>query len=75
MTKFIKKNFDKSGQWLYYKVDGQQVFVARLRNRKQFTPFINFLIDNFTVEEYFTLKRTGLAPLEVVKTKGYESVL
>ena len=35
--------------------------------------FKKFLRENFTVEEYFQLLDSGMAPLTVLETKGYVS--
>ena len=66
--KFIKENFTTSGEWISY----NRRFVARTRSGGQ-KQFINFLIKNFEVEEYFDMYNNGLAPLEILHTKGFIS--
>ena len=68
MTKFVNKNFDYDGMYLKY--DGK--FVARFKYGGM-VAFKKFLRDNFTVEEYFGLLESGMAPLKVLETKGYVS--
>ena len=68
MTKFVNKNFNYDGMYLKY--DGK--FVARFKYGGM-VAFKKFLRDNFTVEEYFGLLDTGMAPLKVLETKGYVS--
>lgn len=68
MTKFVNKNFKYDGMYLKY--DGK--FVARFKYGGM-VAFKKFLRDNFTVEEYFGLLDTGMAPLKVLETKGYVS--
>ena len=66
MTKFVNKNFNYDGMYLKY--DGK--FVARFKYGGM-VAFKKFLRDNFTVEEYFGLLESGMAPLKVLETKGY----
>ena len=68
MTKFDNKRFDYDGMYLKY--DGK--FVARFKYGGMVS-FKKFLRDNFTVEEYFDLLDSGMAPLKVLETKGYVS--
>lgn len=68
MTKFDNKNFDYN--YMYLKYDGR--FVARFKYGG-LVSFKKFLRDNFTVEEYFDLLDSGMAPLKVLETKGYVS--
>ena len=68
MTKFVNKNFKYDGMYLKY--DGK--FVARFKYGGM-VAFKKFLRDNFTVEEYFGLLESGMAPLKVLETKGYVS--
>ena len=50
-------------------------FVARFkRNKKDRASFTKFLIANFTCEEYFGhMEKFNMAPLEVLRGKGYET--
>ena len=68
MTKFVNKNFNYDGMYLKY--DGK--FVARFKYGGM-VAFKKFLRDNFTVEEYFDLLDSGMAPMKVLETKGYVS--
>jgi hypothetical protein len=68
MTKFVNKNFKYDGMYLKY--DGK--FVARFKYGGM-VAFKKFLRENFTVEEYFGLLDSGMAPLKVLETKGYVS--
>lgn len=69
-TKFNKANFTTGEYLMYGGVCG--AFIARFKyNRKIRTSFINFLVKNFTVEEYQSELAKGLAPLEILRAKGY----
>ena len=75
MTKFVNKNFDFNGEYLFYRVPGEEFrrFVARFKYGGMVS-FKKFLRDNFTVEEYFDLlENQDLPPLKVLETKGYVS--
>lgn len=68
MTKFIKENFEISGQWIHY--NGK--FIARVRSGSKVS-YVNFIVKNFEVEEYFNLYNSGMAPLTILETKGFIS--
>ena len=74
-TKFKKELFDYSAGWLTYRKDikSRPEFVARFKYNKSDKPsFVKFLIQNFTVEEYFDLTNNkGYAPLQALFLKGY----
>ena len=73
MTKFVNKNFNYNGEYLFYRVPGEEFkrFVARFK-RGGMVSFKKFLRDNFTVEEYFDLlENQDLPPLKVLEIKGY----
>ena len=75
MTKFVNKNFNYNGEYLFYRVPGEEFkrFVARFKYGG-LVAFKKFLRENFTVEEYFDLlENQDLPPLLVLKTKGYVS--
>lgn len=75
MTNFVNKNFDYNGEYLFYRVPGEEFkrFVARFKYGGMVS-FKKFLRDNFTVEEYFDLlENQDLPPLKVLQTKGYVS--
>ena len=73
MTKFVNKNFETSGPYLWYRVNGGLFFVARFKYGGM-VAFKKFLRENFTVEEYFDLlENEDMAPLKVLETKGYVS--
>lgn len=67
-NRFKNINFQYNGMYLQY--DGK--FVARFKYGGM-VAFKKFLRENFTVEEYFGLLDSGLAPLKVLETKGYVS--
>ena len=67
---FDNKDFDYDGMYLIYKDRRKRRFVARFKNGGM-VAFKKFLRENFTVEEYFGLLDDGMAPLEVLETKGY----
>jgi len=70
MTKFVVSRFVKSGDHVMY--DGK--FVARFKYRAgDRSYFLKFLRQNFTVEEYFSMLNSGMAPAKVLETKGYVS--
>ena len=69
-TNFDNKKFTTGNEYLHYGDDHR--FVARFKNGGK-AAFKKFLRDNFTVEEYFALLDSGLAPLKVLETKGYVS--
>lgn len=65
MSKFIKERFTGT-EYVSY---GDR-FVARFKRGGR-GPFLSFLAKNFTVEEYFALLDSGLAPLQALETRGY----
>lgn len=73
MTQFNKDNFEYHGGYLHYKEDNNnKLFIARFRNGGK-PQFQAFLVKNFTVEEYKTMYMSGMAPLQILQTKGYIS--
>jgi hypothetical protein len=75
MTRFDNKQFDYNGEYLFYRVPGEELkrFVARFK-RGGMVSFKKFLRDNFTVEEYFDLlENQDLSPGKILETKGYVS--
>ena len=71
--KFTKDNLQiKKGDNCNYIFFGPK-FVARLKyGAKTSAPsFRRFLIDNFTVEEYFERITNNEMPLDILKSKGY----
>ena len=70
MSKFDKTQFNFDGMYFTYGIDRK--FVARFKTSGM-AHFRSFLIKNFTVEEYFSLADTGMAPLTILETKGYIS--
>lgn len=72
MTAFQKDRFNYYGMWVHYITeDGERKFVARFKYRPVEKRMINFIIKNFTVEEYFGLLEAGEPPLRIVESKGY----
>lgn len=67
MTKFVKADFTR-GMYAMY----QGKFVARFKHGGR-TPFLAFLVKNFTVEEYFARLEAGEMPLNILESKGYVS--
>jgi hypothetical protein len=67
MTKFDKDTFNWDGMYLTYGQDRK--FVARFKNSGM-ASFRNFLVQNFSVEEYF-LMQVWMSPLEILATKGF----
>lgn len=83
MTAFNKDNFDMghgSERWvMYHKGEKPSYmvrpsFVARFKYGKAATTakhFVKFLINNFTVEEYFGRLDAGETPMRILESKGY----
>jgi hypothetical protein len=70
MTKFNKDDFNYHGGFLTYGTEHK--FVARFKyNKRDRVGFVNFLVKNFSVEEYFTALEVNHAPSQVLRTKGY----
>lgn len=65
MTKFDASKFMGTE---YVTYDG--AFVARFKRGGRGS-FIKFLVKNFTVEEYFQQLAAGVAPLTVLRNRGY----
>ena len=69
---FIKENFSYSGGYLTYDDGVDRHFIARFKYvpKSSATKFMNFLIKNYTCEEY--LERADKeAPLKILESKGY----
>jgi hypothetical protein len=49
---------------------GKDLFIARHKYKKPGVGYINFIIKNFTVEEWVEAVKTN-APLKVMESKGY----
>lgn len=48
------------------------MFIARFKyGRKPFKTWINFIVKNFTVEEWATLEKQGESPVGIMKSKGF----
>lgn len=73
MTMFQKDLFESSGEYITYFAGGERSkVVARFKYQKNGkAPFINCLIKNFTVEEYFSRMEAGEAPLKIAESKGF----
>ena len=74
MWRFKKEKFNFSGGYLTYHADPKKhgVFVARFKYRNgpvTMSKFRNFLIKNFTVEEYFKASE-ATSPIQAVMDKG-----
>ena len=74
MTTFAKENFHFSGGYLTYHVipSDRPRFVARFKyQRGDCGPFMTFLRNNFTIEEYFSAVDGGESPLKILEAKGF----
>ena len=78
MTRFVKEQFLKSGEYVEYCLDpmpcawDRRKFVARFKYvRGAKASFIKFLINNFTVEEYFARMDQNEGPTKILESKGY----
>ena len=68
--KFEKTNFNFHGGYLTYNSE----FIARFKyNSRDRGPFVTFLCKKFTVEEYTEMYKSGVAPLQILRSKGYIS--
>lgn len=68
---FVKENFCYHNGYLTY--NGAR-FVARFKygaQKGRKAKFVKFLIENFTVEEYFAAYDAGKAPLQILEEKGF----
>lgn len=77
MTKFTKENLKKDGDYLLFtNSDNKSTIVARFKYgaKTSIPSFRKFLIDNFTVEEYFERIINDEMPLNILKSKGYLSL-
>tara|TARA_R100000664_G_scaffold20327_2_gene29524 strand:+ start:158 stop:430 length:273 start_codon:yes stop_codon:yes gene_type:complete len=76
-TYFQKEQFSWDGMYLHY--GENRDFIARFKyGRKPYKTWINFLVKNFTVEEYLGLIKNhhmmnGLTPLAALESKGFKS--
>ena len=70
MTAFQKNLFNNDHGWVTYGPDRK--FVARFKYApRPVGTFINFLIKNFSMEEYFGRLDKGESPLPILESKGY----
>jgi hypothetical protein len=69
MTKFVKENFIKDGEYVYYGQYSMKNFVARFKHRGPITKakFLKELIANHSVESYFAGMAEGKAPLAILR--------
>lgn len=75
MEKFNREQFDIDGGWVWYDLNGKNVFIARFKYNKSLQGrFVTFLKNNFTVSEYLSLYETGMSPMAILRTKGFQSV-
>lgn len=74
---FIKENFHFDSEYLVYgpHMYGKDTrFVARFkRNKRDRSSFIKFLMQNFTVEDYFSALEAGATPAGILRTRGWVS--
>lgn len=78
MTRFVKDQFKKNGEYVQYCLDpmpcawDRRKFVARFKYvRGSKASFLAFLVKNFTVEEYFGRMDKGESPNDILESKGY----
>lgn len=73
MTKFNKETLTVNGENIYFFNGERCQVVARFKYgaKTSRTPFVNFLIKNFTVEEYFARVSAGESPLKIAESKGF----
>jgi hypothetical protein len=72
MVQFNTKNLVRDGETIYYKTDNGNEFVARFKyNSWLATRFMKFLRSNVTVERYFEELKSGVAPLSIIKKRGF----
>jgi hypothetical protein len=73
---FIKQNFHFDGEYLVYgpaMYSKDSRFVARFkRNKRDRSSFTKFLMQNFTVDEYFSALKI-YAPSRILTAKGWIS--
>jgi|TARA_R100000655_G_scaffold4209_2_gene13668 hypothetical protein len=75
MQNFTKQNLIKIGDSIYF-IDekNNKIFVARFKHvSSNAKSFINHLIKNWTVQNYFAELDNDVAPLRIVKKTGYIS--
>jgi hypothetical protein len=72
MSTFHQSGFNFDGMYLSYTtVEGERKFVARFKTGGM-ASFRNFLIKNFSIQEYFTMMEDkDMGPLTILATKGY----
>lgn len=73
---FIKSNFsfDGSSKEVYVNYEGR--FIARFKYKApkaNANKFIKFLIENFSVNEYFSEVDKGIPPMKILNAKGFVS--
>lgn len=75
MTAFTNDNLWMSGDCLMYLVYGETPrFIARFKYGKRgLGSFKKFLMQNFTMEEYFAEMDKRIPPLRILESKGYVS--
>lgn len=72
MTKFTKETLTvNSENIMFFNGERCQVIARFKYARSTRTPFVNFLIKNFSVEEFFARVTAGESPLAIVETKGF----
>jgi hypothetical protein len=71
MSNFHQSGFNFDGMYLsYFTVEGERKFVARFKHGGM-ASFRNFLIKNFSIQEYFAQLDADMSPLEILATKGF----
>jgi len=83
-TAFVRKNFDYHGGYLMYRTSTEErpIFIARFKYNKilgskksKKAVFLNCLIKNFTVEEYTALLAERKAPMDIIRTRGFDEMI
>ena len=71
MSTFHQSGFNFDGMYLsYLTVEGEKKFVARFKHGGM-ASFRNFLIKNFSIQEYFSMMEADMGPIEILATKGF----
>ena len=69
MTNFTKENIVDHGEYVFYGEAKMENFIARFKHRGPFTKakFLRELRKNHTVESYFADRKSGKAPLAILR--------
>jgi hypothetical protein len=72
MTKFVRDQFSYWGGYLTY--GPERLFIARFKYASTSSKprWTTFMIKNFTVEEWQAARAQDKAPLDIMRSKGFE---